>query len=401
MKRSEVKTGKRLADSTLASLEPEATEYRILDGDHLYFRVKPNGGKSWQLRYKTIEKKWAWRGIGAYPATLGGKARKLAKELQEASSTDNHIPTQKEKRTAQLEAINATFEQLALEWLDTKKNKWVDDTYIRNVGALNKHVMPKFGKSDYTTILPADWLDHLQSIQREQGINEQIRRVASLCREIYDFAKFKKRIKYNPLEGINKFLDAAESKTMKHVDAEDLPRLLQAISHYPTADVRIGLQLLTMLFPRPSELREATWDEFDLDKAIWIRPAERMKRRIPHAIPLPTQAIELLTELKKYSRGSNYLFPSRTDIAKPRSNTVFIMALRRLSYGDKQNPHGFRHIASTALNDKYPHLEQVVEAALAHLKGGIKGIYDKGAHYPDRVPMMQWYADYLDELRGS
>jgi len=224
--------------------------------------------------------------------------------------------------------------------------------------------------------------------------------MASLCREIYDLAKVKGKIQYNPLDGVNKFLDPAESKNMKHIPLEELPRLLQVINNYPTPDVRIGLQLLVMLFPRPSELREAKWDEFNFKKAMWVRPAERMKTRIEHAIPLPTQAIELLKELKKYSGNSELLFPSRTSLDKPRSDTVFIMALRRMGYGDKQSPHGFRHIASSAWNRKYPTMGQVVESALAHLKKGVKGIYDKEAHYEDRIGMQQWWADELDRMAG-
>ncbi|MFW1827649.1 MULTISPECIES: tyrosine-type recombinase/integrase [unclassified Acinetobacter] len=401
MKRSEVKKGKRLSDTVLDNLEPDHVDYRILDGDNLYFRVKTNGTKSWQLRYKTLDNKWAWRGLGSYPSVSGVKARKLAFELLNASYNGTPIQTQKEKRIAEIEKVNSTFEQIAQEWLDTKKQRWTEGTWTRNVGALEKHIYPTFGKSDFKSIMPKDWFEHLLGIQRELGINEQVKRMASLCREIYDLAKVKGKIQYNPLDGVNKFLDPAESKNMKHVSLEELPRLLQVINNYPTPDVRIGLQLLVMLFPRPSELREAKWDEFNLKKAMWIRPAERMKTRIEHAIPLPKQAIELLKELKKYSGDSEFLFPGRTNLDKPRSDTIFIMALRRLGYGEKQSPHGFRHIASSAWNRKYPTMGQVVESALAHLKKGVKGIYDKEAHFEDRIEMQQWWADELDLMMSK
>lgn len=396
MKRSEVKTGKRLSDTALFSLEPDDKEYRLLDGDNLYFRVKPNGTKSWQLRYKNEENKWAWRGLGAYPSVSGAMARKKAQEIQKALSNGESVLTQKEQRIAELEAIHSTFEQVANEWLDTKQSRWTPDTYVRNSGALKKHIYPVFGKMDYKHIMPKDWFDLLLKIQREQGINEQVKRMGSLCREIYGFARLKGEINFNPLDDVNKYLDPAESKNMKHVAIDELPRLLRAIKTYPTPDICIGLQLLAMLFPRPSELREAKWENVDLEKKVWIKPTT--KTGVIHGVPLPHQAIELFRELKTYSGESEYLFPSRLDTNKPKSDAVFIMALRRLGYGHKQNPHGFRHIASTALNNRFADRDQVVEACLAHIKKGVKGVYDKGSHFEERIGMMQWYADYLDEL---
>lgn len=396
MKRAEVKAGKRLSDTTLSSLEPDEKEYRILDGDNLYFRVKTNGTKSWQLRYKTPEKKWAWRGLGSYPSISGAIARKKAKEIQDSLSKGESVLTQKEQRIADIESINATFEQVANEWLEIKQSRWTGDTYVRNSGALKKHIYPVFGKMDYREIMPKDWFDLLLKIQREQGINEQVKRIGSLCREIYGFARLKGEINFNPLDDVNKYLDPAESKNMKHVSIDEFPRLLQAIDSYPTTDIRIGLKLLAILFPRPSELREAKWENVDLKKRVWIKPTT--KTGIIHGVPLPHQAVALFEELKQYSSDSEYLFPSRMNKAQPRSDTVFIMALRRLGYGQKQNPHGFRHIASTALNNKFADRDQVIEACLAHIKKGVKGVYDKGSHFEERIAMMQWWADEIDRI---
>lgn len=397
MKRSEIKR-RPLSDTVIANLEAEVKEYRELDGSGLYIRVKPDGNKSWQLRYKKPNGKWSWLGLGGYPEISGQLARKKAKELlDDVSRGENPIITKQERKLQELEQNNATFEILAREWLDTKVNTWVADTMTRNKGALEKHVFPVFGKRLYTTIKPIEWMNHLKGIQQSKGIYEQVNRVRAMCRDIYDFAKVTGRIDYNPLEGIQKYLQQGKKENMAHVSEAELPTLIRAINNYPTMDVRMGLQLLAMLFCRPSELRGAKWDEFDLEQGLWNIPEERMKKRREHIVPLPKQAIAILIELKTYETNSEYLFPSRSDKSKPKSDTVFIMALRRMGFEGRQTPHGFRHIASTLLNNR-GFDERHIEAALAHVKDGVAGVYNKAQYLQDRANMMQWYATHLEEI---
>ena len=273
MKRTDIKR-RPLADTVLATLEPESKEYRELDGNGLYFRVKPDGNRSWQLRYKKADGKWSWLGIGGYPEISGQLARKKAQELlNDISKGDNPIITKQERKRQELEQNNATFEVLAREWLDTKKESWVQDTMTRNKSALEKHIFPIFGKRLYTTIKPIEWMNLLKSIQQEKGIFEQVNRMRAMCRDIYDFAKVTGRMDYNPVEGIQKYLQQGKKQNMLHVAEPELPALLRAINNYPTMDVRIGLQLLAMLFCRPTELRQAKWQEFDLDQGGIYQPS--------------------------------------------------------------------------------------------------------------------------------
>ncbi|WP_291375455.1 tyrosine-type recombinase/integrase [Acinetobacter sp. UBA6720] len=397
MKRTEIKR-RPLSDTVLANLEADEKEYRELDGNGLYIRVKPDGNKSWQLRYKKPNGKWSWLGLGGYPEISGQLARKKAKELlDDVSKGENPIISKQERKQQELEQNNATFELLAREWLDTKLNSWVSDTMTRNKGALEKHIFPIFGKRLYTTIKPIEWMNLLKGIQQEKGIYEQVNRMRAMCRDIYDYAKVTGRIDYNPLEGIQKYLEQGKKTNMAHVDEKELPALLRAINNYPTMDVRMGLQLLAMLFCRPSELRGAKWHEFDFEHAVWNIPEERMKKRREHVVPLPTQAIAILKELKSYDTNSDFLFPSRSDKSKPKSDTVFIMALRRMGYEGRQTPHGFRHIASTLLNNR-GFDERHIESALAHVKDGVAGVYNKAQYLQDRANMMQWYANHLEEI---
>lgn len=401
MKRSEIKR-RPLADTVLATLEPETKEYRELDGNALYLRVRPDGSKSWQLRYKKPDGKWSWLGLGGYGTgdhqLSGAQARQKAAVLREdAAKGGNPLATKRARKAAEIEATNNTFEHLAREWYAAKRKSWTDGTATRTIGALELHVFPVFGRRIYTEILPMEWMEFLRGME-QKGIIEQTSRVRARCQEIYDLARVTGRATHNPLEGLHKFLQTKPSENYAYVPLDELPPLLRAIRAYPSAiDVRIGLYLLSMLACRPSELREARWSEFDLDSALWTIPAERMKRRREHLVPLPCQAVELLCGLRNLTGGYPLLFPGRSDSTKPRSNTVFLMALRRLGYEGRQTGHGFRHIASTILNE-HGFDENHIEAQLSHVKEGVAGIYNKAQYLAQRTTMMQWYADYQDTL---
>lgn len=404
MKRSQIKR-RPLADTVIVSLEPEVREYRELDSDGLYLRVKPDGSKSWQLRYKKADGKWSWLGMGGYGngghQLTGEQARRKVRELRANTTKDGNLMTTKRAtKAAELDAIKNTFEDLAREWYSIKSKTWANGTAVRTIGALEKHVFPVFGKRSYTNILPMEWMDLLRSMEKT-GIVEQTSRVRGMCKEIYDLARVTGRATHNPLEGLHKFLLSKPAENYAHVHPEELPALLRAIHAYPHApDVRIGLQLLAMLACRPSELREARWEEFDLEAELWLIPAERMKRRREHMIPLPSQAIGLLSQLHNLTGTYSLLFPGRGNSTKPRSNTVFLMALRRLGYEGRQTGHGFRHIASTIMNDN-GFDSQHVEAQLSHVKDGVRGVYDKSTYLEQRKVMMQWYANHLYKLAES
>lgn len=397
MKRTAIKK-RPLSDTTLASLEPEDKDYRELDSNGLYFLVQKKGNKSWQLRYKKADGKWSWMGLGAYPAISGALARKKANEILNKLSNGEMIETKADIRKQATEQKALLFKNLMYDWLNTKEPNWGFDTFDKAKKSIERHIIPKFGNRDFTCISPKEWFDFFQSLQRDLGIYTQTEKLTSYCRNAYDWAKFQEKIKFNPLEGITKHLDKNQGGNMKFVDIDEFPALIRAIRSYPKRDKAIGLELFALLFPRPVELRYATWDQFDLDKAVWIKPAVIMKKDIPHAVPLPHQAIVLLKELLTYKTESNFLFPGRGSLSEPVSDNTFNTALNRLGYKDRQNPHGFRHIASTQLNNRFSDKEQVVEATLAHLKKGVKGVYDKGAHFEERVGMMQWWADEIDRI---
>lgn len=400
MKRTAIKR-RPLADTTLAGLEPDAKEYRELDGNGLYFRVKPDGQKSWQLRYKTPVGKWSWLGLGGYPLVSGSQAREKAAELRaDIADGKNPLATKQARKTAELAAANNTFEALGREWFDTRRHAWEDGTAKRIIGALDLHVFPVFGKRLYAEILPMEWMEFLRGME-QKGIIDQMGNVRRYCKEAYDLARVTGRAVFNPLEGLHKFLKTKPSENYAHVSADELPALLRAVNGYPHSHiVRLGLRLMVLTGARPSELREAPWSEFDLDAGLWSIPAARMKKRRDHVVPLSKQALEALTELRPLTGAYPLLFPGRNDRTKPLSNMAFNMALGRLGYRGRQTGHGFRHIASTTLREN-GFAKEHVEAQLSHAEDGVAGVYNKATYLEQRRAMLQWYADHLDKLAAG
>ncbi|MDH0032749.1 MULTISPECIES: tyrosine-type recombinase/integrase [unclassified Acinetobacter] len=397
MKRAAIKK-RPLSDTVLTNLEPEEKDYRERDTGPLYFLVQKTGKKSWQLRYKNEKGTWSWKGLGAYPSVSGATARRKANELSIKIANGEILETRKQVKNKQQEIAQRKFNVLMNEWLDTKKTSWGEETFDKAKKSINRHIIPKFGERDFTEITPKEWFDFFQGLQRGLNIHTQVEKLTSYCRNAYDWAKFQAKINFNPIEGMTKHLDKKIGGNMKFVEIDEFPRLITDIRTHHQRKLAIGLELMALLFPRPVELRFATWNQFDFDKAIWVKPAEIMKKGIVHGVPLPKQAIALLEELKDYRTESDLLFAGRNSLSEPISDNTFNMALNRMGYKGRQNPHGFRHIASTALNNKFSDKEQVVEACLAHMKKGVKGAYDKGSHFEERVGMMQWWANYIDDL---
>lgn len=389
---------KLLSDAAFFAKKPKDKEYRISDIPGLYMKVQTSGKKSWQLRIKNINGKWTWLGLGPYPEISVKKARSLVLKYQ---SGEIQIETQIDRLKKEKKDQDELFGQLMKSWIDTKKNTWESSTFKKEVQSIEKHILPIFSERKYKEISSGEWLTFFQTKQREEKIFNRIEKLISYCRNAYELAVFKNKANYNPLVGINKFLDRNDSGSMKHVGLNELPLMLQRIRAYKSEEISIGLELLILMFPRPGELRQAKWEQFNFEEKVWIRPTDVMKRGIEHAIPISHQAMQLLGRLKEISnRESNFLFPSRDSINKPISNLTFNAALNRLGYQGQQNPHGFRHIASTCLNDHFSDREQVIESALSHLKSGVKGAYDKGAHLRERVEIMQFWSDLIYELCG-
>lgn len=401
MKRTEIKR-RPLSDTTLASLEAEDKVYREHDGGGLYFRVKPSGQKLWEFRYKKPGTgAWSWLGLGPYPSVTGAIAREKAQDARTKVAQGIDPSTHKKAAAAAEKAkAESTFELLAGEWFDARKANWSEGYRTRVLGALKLHVFPKMGARAYVDITPMEWMDFFRAMEKK-GIIDQTGNVRRYVKEIYDLARVTGRCRDNPVDGLHRFLQTRPSENYAHVSQDELPALLRAIDSYSgDRAVKIGLRLLILNGLRPSEVREARWCEFDLANAIWEIPAERMKKKRPHVVPLSRQSMDLLQELHTLSGAYELLLPGRIDRKKPMSNMVFNMALRRMGYQGQQTGHGFRHVASTLLNEA-GFDENHIEAQLSHKKEGVAGVYNKAQYLDQRRKMMQWYADHLDQLEAG
>ena len=397
MKRSEIKKIP-LSDTALANLEPESVDYRIRDSGKLYFFVKKDGSKSWQYRSKNELGKDGYQGLGSYPNVSGQYARKKASELALKESNGEIVRFSKHYKKHIDSKKNLTFEVIINDWLETKKNTWDEETFYKAKKSIQKHVIKEFGYRECISIKKKEWFDFFQRLRTVNKINNQVDKLISYCTNAYDLANIKGLIEENPLVRMSRHITRFTQGNMSHVELHELPELINKVRNYPSRRMVIGIELAILLSPRPSELRCATWEQFDFKKKLWNRPAEVMKGGIAHTIPLPKQAITLLKELETYKTESPYLFPSRTTYQKPISDGTFNAVLNRCGYKGKQTMHGFRHIASTALNNQFSDKEQVIEACLAHKKKGVKAVYDKSNHLEERKLIMQWWADHIEHI---
>lgn len=403
MKRSEIKR-RPLADTAIDALEPEAQDYRELHADGVYLRVKANGGKDWQLRYKKPDGKWAWLGLGGYGKgshhLTGQQARQKAAELLQKARNDGTSLSIAKKATEGIVDVSDTLAGLIATWIDTKRSKWTADNFRRARGMLDRHIIPAMGERAYRDIQPDEWFAHFKGMEK-QGILETLTKIRAYCRDAYTFAQIQGWIKYNPIEGQQKFLATGEGENYPHVAPEETTQLIHDIRGHGARPISIGLQLLMLLAVRPGELRQARWEEFDLEAGLWTIAADKKKERREFLLPLPRQAVKLLTELRTYSTGVPWLFPGRDDpINTPASNMTFNQALNRMGYKDRQTPHGMRHLFSTAANEAGKD-HRIVDSALAHKVKGVEGVYNKAQYLAQRRELLQWWADRVDSLASS
>ena len=408
MNRRDIKK-RPLSDTVIANLDAEPTLYREKDSQNLYLQVKPTGAKSWVMRYKKGDGKWTWHGLGSYPLVTGAKARQLYQEKIKELADGAEVLTVKT-----LDPNSKTFQVVAMEWYNEPTiQSLADKTKTKYLGILEKHIFPTMGNKDIALISRQSWLNFFRDMQQIKNpqtgepILEQANRALQVCDRIYRFAVSESiaGVSGNPLDHLHERMEKHESQVMAHVSESDLPALLNAIATIPSDITRLGVQLLSHLFLRPNEVLDGKWCEIDFDSRLWEIPKERMKKRRPHTVPLSEQVIAMLTELKAITGNDEMLFPTRSMNPTDR-HARFRQALKRKGYDGKQTLHGFRHIASTKLNNytddsgkKFD--ERVIEFALSHLVRGVKGVYNKAEYLDDRAKLNQWYSDWLDSLQAK
>jgi len=379
----------------------ENTKIRKLhDGQGLYLWIYEDGRKYWRLRYKIHDKEKSLS-LGVYPIVGLKQARQFvqAEQVKLKSNIDPSIDRQIKKQKAKESAVNS-FEAIAHEWYRMQIHTWVKSHSKDVLRRLEGNVFPYIGAYPISTIEAPQLLNMIRIIEH-RGSYDLAHRVLGVCGQVFRYGVSTGRCTRDPTADLRGALTPHKKKNQAAVKPEELPELLRAIAAYGTVgdkQTQLALQLLALIFVRTNELIGALWAEFDLNNALWIIPSERMKMRNEHVVPLSPHALSKLNELKTIAGNSCYLLPGRNP-NKPISNNTLLFALYRLGYKGKMTGHGFRAVASTALNESGLFNPDAIERQLAHgERNEVRGAYNRAEYLPERRKIMTWWGDYLEKL---
>ncbi len=376
--------------------------YKIFDGGGLYLEIMPSGAKYWRLKYRSAgkEKRLA---IGVYPTVSLAKARDACIDPKRdiRKGGDPSASRQETKRLDRLNAQN-TFKAIALEWHTHNYSTWSERHAKHILLRLENDVFPELGEVPIRTITPVHVVACIRKIEG-RGAGEMARRAKQMCSQVFRYAVVTGRADRDVTGSLK---DALKKRKVKHygaIEVDDLPKLLAALKENDariSRQTKLAMNLTMLTFVRTSELIEATWSEIDLEKREWLIPAERMKMRQPHIVPLSEQVVEIFNELKTLNPKREHVFPSIPRPHKPMSNATILRALERMGYKHKMTGHGFRALALSAIKEKLSYTHEIVDRQLAHTpKSRVDKAYDRAKFLPQRRKMMQDWADYVDSIR--
>jgi integrase len=397
-----------LTVTAIQKAKPTDKQYRLADERGLVLLVRTNGAKLWQLRYRH-EGKEKTASLGQFPDVSLSDARVKRDELRKIVAAGNDPVTVKRAERIATEAANEnSFEAVAYLWWEHWKTGRTSKHHIdQTMRRLKADVFPKIGKRPISEIEAPELVEMAKAVEK-RGAGELAKRALQMCSMIFRYAIANNKASRNPAIDIkpSDVLKARKVENHARVGAEEMPQLMRKIEAYKgTPTTRLALKLMALTFVRTGELIRAKWVEFDLDAARWDIPAERMKMRKPHTVPLSPQAIEVLQILQTVSGGRELLFSGERDHAKPMSNNTILKALEIMGYGTnsktRMTGHGFRGIASTVLHEHgFEHAH--IEAQLAHSEGSsVSAAYNHAQYLPQRAKMMAWWGEYLDGLARS
>jgi integrase len=394
-----------LTDKQIQALRPAAGQAaKLSDGGGLQLWVTPSGAKLWNLAYRFAGKQRKLA-IGPYPTIPLKEARARREEAKRQLNVG--LDPSQQKRLAKLATAAGqanTFEALSAEYLDRKRGEGKAEATLSKLEWLIGIAKQTLGPRPITEITAPEVLQVLRGVEARER-RESAKRLRAVIGSIFRYAVATGRASNDPTAALK---GALMSPIVRHraaiVDPAGLGGLLRAIDgHNGMPEVRGGLQLLALTFVRPGELRGARWAEVDFDKSVWTVPAARMKMRRPHRIPLARQTISVLENLRAITGEADLILPGMRGRGQPLSENTLNAALRRLGYTkDEMTAHGFRAAASSILNESGLWNPDAIEAQLAHVEGNaVRRAYARAEFWEERVRMMQWWADRLDEIRRA
>ena len=390
-----------LKDIAIKNAKPKAKPYKMGDSKGLFLRIMPNGSKYWQLKYRFAGKEKTFS-IGTYPLVSLAEARDQAdnarKDLLQVVDP-NELKKAKKHEAGQ---VSNSFQTVALQWHAVRSSNWSSDHAANVLRKLEKDVFPHIGTKEISAITVSQ-LHELLTLIQDRNALDIAGRVRSICGQVFLFGMQLDKCSTNPAERLKGALKTRRTEHFAAIEPDDIPRLLSSLEKndarlYLRTIRAIRLSLLT--FVRPGELRQAKWSEINLEKQEWIIPAERMKSRRSHIVPLATQAVEILNKQREETKllKTDLVFPSQIDEVNPMSDGTVRVALHKLGFKGQMTAHGFRALARTAIREKLDYEADIIEAQLAHKPSGSLGAaYDRAQFLKERRKMMQKWADYLDK----
>lgn len=374
---------------------------RLADGHGMYLEVTTAGGKYWRLKYRHGGKE-SRLALGVYPDVSLSQAREARDDARKALAAGDD-PAQIKRDAKLIKAMDDanTFESVARQWWahwKGPKSARHADYVLRRLEA---DVFPELGRRTVASLTAPQLLAMAKKIE-SRGAVDIAKRSLQTCGQILRYAVAHGLIERNPAADVKPAdaLKARKKENYARLDAKEMPELLRKMEAYQgSAYTRLAMKLMALTFVRTGELIGARWTEFDLAAAQWRIPAERMKMRTPHIVPLATQAVEVLQALQTLSGDKALMFPGERDHEKPMSNNTILAALKRMGYAGRMTGHGFRGVASTVLHEQgYPH--HLIELQLAHQeRNATVAAYNHATYLAERTAMMQRWANHVDKLR--
>ena len=402
----EVKSAKA-CKKPIKKTEPKEFEtvkgsYKLADGGGMFLLVQANGAKYWRLDYRHGGKRKTLA-LGIYPDTSLSDARIKREEARRliADGTDPSAVKQAEK-AAVVALIESSFEAVAREWLHKFSADWKETHTRTYTSRLVNDVFPWIGARPIADITPPELLAMLRRIEA-RGALDSAHRTRSICGLVFRYAVAIGKAQRDPTRDLEGALPPHKGKHLAAItDPAKIGELMRDIKNYRGSyQVRAALQLAPLVFLRPIELSRAEWCEIDLDAAVWRIPADKMKMKRVHIVPLCTQAVAILRDIHPLSGRGKFVFPSARTGTLPMAKNSLLAALRGMGYSpEEMTAHGFRHMASTTLNEQGFHAD-AIERQLAHAPSGVRGVYNAAQYMPERVRIMQHWADYLGGLAAG
>lgn len=393
-----------LTDIKIRNAKPRENAYKIYDGSGLYVLVHANGSRYWRLKYNYAGKEKILA-LGVYPDLKLSDARDRAQEARERVKQGiDPMVHKRETKARNIALALETFQIVTAEWLNKNRSKW-SKTYAEKVEQiLAANVLPRIGKIPISSLTAPMVIDAVRPMEA-RGAVEQAARALRWIKAIMRYAAVTGRIDRSPIADLlaSEVLRQRTTKRYPHLERGEIGDFLRRLVEYPgRPETRLAVNLLLLTAVRTGELRAARWEEIDFNRGEWRIPSERMKMRTPHIVPLSTQTSELFQELRKFTGYSSYLFPGGRGRYPYMSENTVNKAIAMLGYKGRVVGHGFRATFSTIANESGHFSPDVIERQLAHKeRNEVRAAYHRAEYMSERHKMMQWWADYLDEMRNN